>query len=164
MRDWIKELVLAEQEMEAEGMVDLSFSQDSQKNLELESIQFLRDLKTAFTQACIEFNQLKGSQQAVGTIKLYGVSKTMADFMLFRNSHKLIFSLIQPGVIQVSSSQMPSVYVPGQDTQFFGGIQHILKAQWGPFEELRWTYNDAEIQIDHMVRYYLKLFVRNSLK
>ncbi len=158
---WIKDLVLAEQEMEEKGMIDVSFSSDESKNLERQSIEFLRDLRVAFNNTCEAFNEMKGQSS---TIKIYGISNTVADFMLFRNGHKIIFSYRQAGVISVSSSQMTSVYVPGQEATHFDGIDHILKAKWGPFEELIWTYNGNLINIDHLVRFYTKLFARNSVR
>src|SRR4051812_1889016 len=86
---WIKDLVLAEQQMEDSGIIDMSAGFDAEKELEDATIEFLADLKTGFIEAASTFNQLKGS--ALGTIKIYGISKTRADFMLFRNGFKLIF-------------------------------------------------------------------------
>ena len=159
---WIKDLVLAEQEMEQQGMVDLAFAHDSAKNLEQLSIEFLRELKAKFTEATNTFNQYKGPQ---GQIKVYGVSKTVADFMLFRNGFKLIFSLKHPGVLTIASSQMTNVYVPGNtDAENQNAIRLVLKAKWGPFEELIWTYQENEVKVDHLVRYYLRAFARSSSK
>ena len=65
----------------------------------------------AFVEAAAAFNQLKGS--TLGQMRIYGISKTKADFMLFRNGYKLIFSMKQPGVITVSYSTAVAQYVPG---------------------------------------------------
>lgn len=160
---WIKDLVLAEQEMELKGLVDISFNNDSEKNLEQQSHEFLHELRAKFSDAINAFNQFKESPH--GQIKIYGISKTIADFMLFRNGYKLIFSLKNPGLINITSSQMASVYIPGAaDPTNFEGIHHSLQANWGPFEELIWTYKDRPVIIENLVRYYLKAFARNSVK
>ena len=96
---WIKELVRAEQRMEESGVVDFSFGFDPQQLLFTESLDFLGALKNSFVESSSSFNQLKGS--TVGRIKIYGISNTHADFMLFRNGFKLIFALKEPGVIGI---------------------------------------------------------------
>ena len=88
---WIKELVKAEQQMEESGLVDMSFGFDTDRILVNETVQFLLALKTEFVDSSTSFNELKPS--ALGRIKIYGIAKTHADFMLFRNGFKMIFSL-----------------------------------------------------------------------
>ncbi len=83
---WIKELVKAEQQMEESGLVDMTFGFDAERVLVQETIQFLMQLKTEFVDASSSFNELKPS--ALGRIKIYGIAKTHADFMLFRNGFK----------------------------------------------------------------------------
>ncbi|MFL4294751.1 hypothetical protein P9445_22145, partial [Enterobacter asburiae] len=75
------------------------------------------------------FNQLKGS--TLGHIRIYGISKTRADFMLFRNGYKLIFSLRQPGLITVSYSSAGAHYVPGQAKLEDERAADQLRASWG---------------------------------
>lgn len=161
---WIKDLVLAEQQMEDSGMVDMTAGFDPERELENATAEFLLDLKTAFVESASTFNQLKGS--GLGTIKIYGISKTQADFMLFRNGFKLIFSLRQPGLITVTFNTTAPHFVPGQaavDTQSPAPVDH-LKARWGAYGELAWTSNDLPINLDYLVRYYLSRFVKESAK
>lgn len=161
---WIKDLVLAEQQMEDTGMVDMSAGFDAEKELELATTEFLADLKSAFIESSATFNQLKSS--GVGTIKIYGISKTHSDFMLFRNGYKLIFSLKQPGLVTVTFNATSPHFVPGQtvvDTPATGPVDN-LKARWGAYGELVWTSNDLTINLDYLVRYYISRFVRESAK
>lgn len=160
---WIKELVLAEQQMEESGMVDMSAGFDTLNMLEEETIEFLQDLKTSFVESAAAFNQLKGS--TLGNVKIYGISKTRADFMLFRNGFKLIFSMTQPGQIKIYDSQMTNSFVPGQNAaEETTGRLDLLIAKWGPFGELQWTYQDQPINLDYLVRFYTSRFIRESAK
>ncbi len=161
---WIKDLVLAEQQMEDSGMVDMSAGFDAERELEEATTDFLSDLKSAFIESASAFNQLKGS--AVGTIKIYGISKTLSDFMLFRNGFKLIFSMKQPGIITASFNATSPHFVPGQTVAEAPPVGPVdtLKARWGAYGELVWTSNDLEINVNYLVRYYVSRFVRESAK
>ena len=161
---WIRELVLAEQQMEESGVVDLSAGFDPQNDLERESIEFMTDLKSGFVESASAFNQLKGS--SLGSIKIYGISKTKADFMLFRNGFKMIFSITQPGQIAIYFNQMSSNFIPtpGSSSSSTQPEADLLTAEWGAFGDLEWKFNDKAIKIDHLIRYYLSRFVRDSAK
>ncbi|MCC7404351.1 MAG: hypothetical protein IT288_08130 [Bdellovibrionales bacterium] len=161
---WIKDLVLAEQQMEESGVVDFTAGFDPHNDVEMATIEFMNDLKAAFVESAAAFNQLKGS--AVGTVKIYGISKTKSDFMLFRNGYKLIFSLRKPGLIGVRFNQIGSSFMPGQESEVpaAGGKEDLLKAAWGAFGELKWTYNEQVINLDYLVRYYLSRFIKESSK
>ena len=105
---WIKDLVMAEQEMEESGVVDFAAGFDPEKELERETIDYLQDLKAAFIESAAAFNQLKAS--TVGNIKIYGISRTKADFMIFRNGFKLIFALKRPGIVDVRFNHIGANY------------------------------------------------------
>ncbi len=162
--NWIKDLVLSEQQMEDTGMVDITAGFDPEKELEEATTEFLMDIKTAFVEASASFNQLKGS--SVGTIKIYGISKTKADFMLFRNGYKLIFSYRSPGMVGITFSSTVPVFVPGQVASESTSTNNVdtLKARWGAYGELNWTSNDLPLNIDYLVRYYMCRFVKESAK
>ena len=161
---WIKELVLAEQQMEEAGVVDMEAGFDPTRQVEDATLDFIGDLKAAFVEAAAAFNAMKGSP--VGHIRIYGISKTKADFMLFRNGYKLIFSMRQPGLITVSHSSAGAHYIPGQVKNENGPTtnQDLLRATWGAFGQLIWTYNDHEINLDYLVRYYMSRFVKDSAR
>ena len=163
---WIKELVRAEQKMEESGVVDFNVGFDPQQILLTESVSFLNSLKTTFVEAASSFNQLKGS--TVGRVKIYGISNTHADFMLFRNGFKLIFALREPGIVVIRFHYVGAgfVQVPAASdngTKVPGEEDH-LTARWGAFGELDWTYQDQPVKVDYLVRYYLTRFIRESAK
>lgn len=165
--NWIKDLVRAEQKMEESGVVDFSFGFDPQQILTSESIAFLESLKSQFIEAASSFNQLKGS--TVGRVKIYGISNTHADFMLFRNGFKLIFSLREPGIIGIRFHyvgagfvQMPAASDNGAKVPT--GEEDMLVARWGAFGDLVWTYQEQTVKADYLVRYYMTRFIRESAK
>ncbi|MEK2688935.1 hypothetical protein [Bdellovibrio sp. GT3] len=165
---WIKELVKAEQQMEESGLVDMSFGFDADKIMVGETIQFLLALKTEFVDSSSAFNELKPS--ALGRIKIYGIAKTHADFMLFRNGFKMIFSLKGPGQISVRFNFIGTNYIPtpgagdAQATTTNVMDEHVVEAKWGAFGELVWTYQNQPVKLEYMVRHYLTLFIKESSK
>jgi hypothetical protein len=160
---WIKELISAEQQMEDAGVVDITAGFDHDKQLEEATIEYLNDLKIGFVEAASAFNQLKGS--SLGHIRIYGISKTRADFMLFRNGYKLIFNMRHAGLITVQYSAAVTHYVPGTAGGPSSDLgQDVLKAEWGAFGQLKWVYNERPIELDYLIRYYMSRFVRDSAK
>lgn len=164
---WIKELVKAEQQMEESGLVDMSFGFEPDKILVTETLQFLLALKTEFVDASSAFNELKPS--AIGRIKIYGIAKTHADFMLFRNGFKMIFAFKAPGQISVRFNFIGTSFIPNPGAEAPTSIsnvmdEHIVEAKWGAFSELVWTYQGLPVKLEYMVRHYLTLFIKESSK
>jgi hypothetical protein len=163
---WIKDLVRAEQKMEESGVVDFSFGFDPHELLLSESTGFLENLKNSFIEAASSFNQLKGS--TVGRVKIYGISNTAADFMLFRNGFKLIFSLKEPGVVGIRFHYVGAGFVQVPSASDNGAKipteEELLVARWGAFGDLSWTFKDQPLKTDYLVRYYLTRFIRESTK
>ena len=169
---WIKDLVKAEQQMEESGLVDMSFGFDPERVLVTETIQFLLALKTEFVDSSSTFNELKPS--ALGRIKIYGIAKTHADFMLFRNGYKMIFAMKAPGQISVRFNFIGTNYIPtpGSTNNDMGASnananvmeENIVEARWAAFEELVWMYKGQNVKLEFMVRHYMTQFIRESSK
>lgn len=163
---WIKELVQAEQKMEESGIVDFNAGFDPESSLQQDTVEFLTQTKSRFLEACAAFNQLKPSSN--GRIKIYAVSRTEADFMIFRNGFKLIFSMRAPGHILVSFNHLGTNYIPSADTtptsQPNTVNQDALIAQWGAFGKLTWTHQEQEIEVNSLVRFYLSRFIKESAR
>ncbi len=159
--DWIKELVQEEQKMEESGIVDVSSGFDPDKILREETIEFLKDLKQIFIESASAFNQLKTT--TIGHIKIYAISKTVADFMLFRNGYKLVFSAKAPGQIAITFNHSAASFLPGESAHQ-NVHQDLLTAQWGAFGQVNWVFNSKEIQLDYLVRYYMSRFIKESAK
>ena len=158
INSWIKELVRSESGKDAS--CHGAFSEDitpSQSDLKEHSIEFLKQLKTAFTAQFADFNRLKGFS---GSVKIYGIADTEADFMLFRKGHKLVFSLKEPGLIAVQMKFNDQILNTTMSSS--GQPADLIKGEWGPFNELKWTYHNQTININHLIRYYITYFVKNS--
>lgn len=164
---WIKDLVKAEQAMEETGVIDVTAGFDPSKHLKDATFDFMRDLKASFVESAATFNQLKGS--TLGTIKIYGISNTVADFMLFRNGYKLIFTVVGPGLLNVRFNTIGNQFFPQPQVDGSASMKEpsngdVLKASWGAFGELNWTYDGKPINLDYLIRYYLTRFIRESTK
>lgn len=162
--DWVRDLVRAEQQLESADMVDFNVGFDGERIMEEETAQFLDKLKENFVDYASAFNQMKGV--SLGNIKIYGISNTRSDFMLFRNGLKLIFAMKKPGLIAVRVSQATGFYpgTPGPDAAS-ATDEDAIEAQWGAFNELFWTHRKMKIaNTDHMVRFYLSRFIRESAR
>ncbi len=159
--DWVRELVESERRMEETGIIDISAMQDEQKDLHDKTIEYLKSLKEVFMDYTTAFNNMKNSP--IGTVKIYGISNTATDFMLFRNGYKLLFSAIAPGRIAMSfQSQTPSL-MPSMNP-LAAAAEEYLDAQMGAFGEITWTYRGAVVNPDSLVRYYSTRFIRDSAK
>ena len=156
---WIKDLVKAEQQMEESGVIEVTTGFDPEKHLTDETLLFLHSLKREFVDASTAFNQMKSSP--LGRIKVYSISQTQADFMLFRNGFKLIFAMKVPGTISMkfhrAAGLNPAFEQKADD-------EEVLVAQWGPFGDLVWSYNNQPIKKDYLVKYYATRFVKESAK
>ncbi len=164
---WIKDLVKSEEQMEETGVVDLSSQEDPERFLVEETVEYLQDLKNAFVDASSTFNEMKVSP--IGRIKIYGIAKTVADFMLFRNGYRMIFSLREAGKISIkfnfiSANYVPSAIPTSQTSNAPLMDEHILEAKVGAFQEVEWSYKGGPIRIDNVVRHHITLFVKSSNK
>ena len=173
---WIRDLVQLEERMEETGMVEMNLGFDTERMLALESLRFMEQLKESMIDATNTFNEMKSLP--LGRIKIYGIAKTQADFMLFRNGFKMIFTLKQPGIVGIRFnflgpnqylSQIPqSMGKEGTAIANAGATslmeENLLIAKRGAFQELVWTFQDQPLNLGAMVRYHLSLFIRESAK
>ncbi|MDZ4660860.1 MAG: hypothetical protein SGJ18_04500 [Pseudomonadota bacterium] len=163
--DWVRELVQAEQQMEESGVVDFNSVHSDELNLKDETVSFLKDLKNVFIEYVSEFNQLKGSQ--IGRVKIYGISQTDADFMLFRNGFKLIFTMREPGRVAIIFSFLATSFLglnKASETPATTLQEEMLEAQVGAFLKVSWSYQGQPFNTDNMVRYYLTRFIKESAR
>ena len=159
---WIKDLVSADQQMEDAGIIDLNMGFDPECRLEDATVDFLNDLKLEFLKVISAFNQL--SHSSLGPIRIYGIAKTKADFMLFRNGFKLIVSMRSGGVITISHHAGVTGHAPGQMGVTNDASPDILTAQVQAFGQLRWACNDQPVNLDYLIRHYVTRFVKSSLE
>lgn len=164
---WIRELVKAEENMEESGVVEIGSKADNERLLVQESLNFLQNLKNEFVDASSAFNELKTSP--LGRIKIYGIAKTHADFMLFRNGFKMIFSLKAAGQISIRFNFIGPNYIPSQipssqqsNTPMME--EHLIEAKVGAFDDIQWSFQGQAVKLPNVIKYHLSLFVKESSK
>ena len=163
--DWIKDLVTTEQKIEETGIVELGSSVDTQRILVHESLQFLLNLKAEFYEAANIFNELKTSP--LGKVKIYGIAQTHADFMLFRNGYKMLFTIKGPGVLSIRMNFIGNNFMPTQGADLQQASKNVIEeslieAKLGPFNEVLWTFKGQAFKTAFLVRHYLTLFIKES--
>ncbi|MBI2609403.1 MAG: hypothetical protein HYW47_07400 [Deltaproteobacteria bacterium] len=155
-REWIEKLAKEEISIEETGEFDLHRRQDEQKLLEELALQFLYDLRREFTTCINSFNTYRGEQR--NTIKIYGIQGTESDFLVFRNSLKLIVAKERPGTISLSFTSLRGGLKSANDEG-----SDYLEAELGPFNDAQWKFKSQPVTAQALVRYYLTEFIKNSL-
>lgn len=171
--EWVHDLIKAEEQIEETGVIEFGESIDAERTMVGAALSFLTQLRQHFTEAVEVFNQLKASNS--GKLKIYGIAKTHADFMLFRNGFKLVFSLKQPGVISIrthflnptipavaSLNLMGNTIANSMSAPQFRCEEELLEMMWGPFNETVWTYKGQPVKAESVVKYYLTKFVHDT--
>lgn len=164
-KTWIRELVSADEQLEKSVMIDMNLGLDTQRILVNETIAFLLRLKTDFAESAASFNELKPS--ALGRIKVYGIAKTHADFMLFRNGYKMIFAIKNSGLISVRFHYVGNLAIPQPNQKENTTIvmdEQLIEAKWGAFEEVLWTYKGLSFKPEYLVRHYMTSFIKESAR
>ena len=88
---WIENLAIEEVNMAETGIVDLHEHLNPVHFLEESSIDFMNELRDRVEFLISRFNGYRG-HQSNNHIKIFKISNTVNDFMLFRNSLRLIFA------------------------------------------------------------------------
>ena len=170
-KGWLHELAQAEIHPDAEKLFQLGRSFDPQQLVEESTIEFLNELRENFQDHAKAFNGYSENGTRFQDIKVYSVAQSAADFMLFRNQIKLIFSHAAHGVIQIFFAQhiRGTLAVNGQDQSavanstpnnaFEGKSQDIL-AQMGAFRDIYWTYQGEKITAHQVAKFYFAEFAK----
>ena len=98
---WIENLAIEEMNMEDSGFITFNEFATADKILEAASIEFINKTKDRFEFYVGLFNQYRVNRDQGRAIKIFRISNTVNDFMLFRNSLKLIVSRRAIDVIHI---------------------------------------------------------------
>ena len=164
---WVKDLVKNEEQLESTGIINGDSQSEHEKFLIKETASVLLFFKNEIVEAAQLFNSLKSNQ--MGTIKIYNIAKTNADFMVFRNGFKMIFSMKKPGTIAIRFNFIGGMVDVANSTVTAAAAQsaieeNIIEAKIGPFGDLSWIYQGQSIKLSTVVKHHLTLFIRESLK
>lgn len=170
LTDWVEHLALEEINMNESGVVHINDHLDPIYLLEEASIRFMDQLRENVEVYVTHFNEYRGIQNHSAQIKLFKISNTVNDFMLFRNSLRLVFArkandLISVGFLtgnkEVFGARIGQNSV--SDPYIFSVPQEI-KAHIGPFNDITWRLNGDSVNLNSMIRFYLSEFIRNSAR
>lgn len=166
---WIHELARAEIHPDAEKLLQLGKSFDPQQLVEESTIDFLTEMREKFGEFTRVFNGYSENGVRFQDMKVYAVTQTAADFMLFRNQVKLIFSNSAHGVIQISFAQhvRGALAIDGFDQKSLGspgysigGQSQDLLAQIGPFRDIFWTFQGEKVLPEQVSKFYFAEFAK----
>lgn len=163
---WIENLAIEEINMDETGIIDLDSHLDPSLYLEEASVELMNELRERFEIFVEKFNEYRGIESNA-TIKIFKISNTINDFMLFRNSLRLIFSRRSSDVIQVnfmaSGKDLYTARSSKRESTFQDNV-HEIKAHIGPFNNISWLFDGEKIEIDPLVKHYLSEFIKNSAR
>ena len=162
---WIEELALDELNMDESGVINFNEHLNPGHFLEESSIEFMNLLRDKFEFYVSRFNEYRGPNQSESQIKIFKISNTVNDFMLYRNSLRLIFNrrtndLISIGFLSSNGELLPArlnIHNVQQTT-------HEIKAHIGPFNNISWRFHGEIVNLDALVKHYLSEFIRNSAR
>lgn len=165
---WIHELARGEIHPDAEQLLQLKGSYDPHQIIEESTIDFLTVLRDCFVEYIRAFNAYSENGAKFQEIKIYNTAQTAADFMIFRNSVKLLISNTAHGMIQISYANHVrgglsiDGQVPGGANQGMGQSAQAqdLLAQMGPFREVFWTFEGEKVKPEQVAKFYFTEFVR----
>ena len=161
---WIENLAIDEINMDESGVVNLHDHLNPVHFLEEASIEFMDSLRDQVEFFVEKFNTYRGTQPSAH-IKIFKISNTVNDFMLFRNSLRLIFArksndLIQIGFI-TNGKELLAPRLSVNDPIGPSGV-HEIKANIGPFHDITWRFQGEQFDKNVMVKHYLTEFIKQS--
>jgi len=163
--EWIESLALEEINMEESGVVNINSHLNPNLLLEESSIELMNLIRDKIEAAIAKFNQYRSINNTHAQIKIFKISNTVNDFMLFRNSLRLIFARKSNDIISIGFlANGKEIYGArlGFNDKFGSTNIHELKANLGPFNKVIWKFNNEQVDIDSLVRHYITEFIINS--
>jgi hypothetical protein len=163
--NWIKQLVEKEAEALRSGVADFLGNEDHRRVVVESTKEYMLELKEEFAESVDLFNSYRGGAHLPNSIKIFNISNSAGDFILFRNTLKLVVSNPAMGVINVSFVSRENAFkksVPMTSADPVKREGYDLIAQLFPFNELVWTYHGERVNTKALVRYLFTEFVRSS--
>lgn len=162
---WIENLALEEITMEESGVVNFSEHLNPMHMLEASSVEFMETLKEKFEIYLTKFNELRAHQaDKTKTIKMFKISNTVNDFMLYRNSLKLVVARRSADVISIGFlSNSGGLFAARLNYESSSSSKiHEIKAHVGAFNNIHWKFQGEDVEVDSLVRHYLTEFIKHS--
>lgn len=158
--NWLKRLVENESELLRSGSGDFISHQDHRKVVEEATLEFMHELREEFLNCVDLFNSYRGGSHLPNSVKIFNISNTQADFIIFRNTLKLVASNPALGVINFSFVNRANTFTKAPVKTKREGYDLI--AQIYPFNDLAWTFHGERVNVSAVVRYLFTEFVKSS--
>ncbi len=164
--EWIEKLALDELNMEESGVVHFDDHLDIERILEESSLEVMNKIRDLVEVYITRFNQHRGSNGQGNQIKIFKISNTVNDFMLFRNSLKLVFARRSFDVITVGFlSNTGGLYSARLNKETPAeNMAHEIRASVGPFNKITWRFKGDIVDLDALVRHYTTEFIKYSAR
>lgn len=163
---WIENLAIDEINMDESGVIDLHEHLNPIHFLEESSIDLMNQLRDQIEYSVGKFNEYRGNQPS-SHIKIFKISNTVNDFMLFRNSLRLIFARKSNDVISIgfiaNGKELVSPRLSANE-KMGGSPVHEIRAHIGPFHDISWRFQGETFQMQTMVKHYLTEFIKQSAR
>jgi hypothetical protein len=164
---WIETLAIEEMNMEESGVIHFHDHLNTQKLLEESSIEIMEQLKELFEVFTARFNEFRTNPtDRSKAIKIFKISNTVNDFMLFRNSLKLVIARRSSDAISIGFISNTSGAFGARLSLNDQGPQAIqeIRAQVGAFNKITWNFQGDKIDPVALVKHYLSEFIRYSAR
>jgi len=151
---WIENLALEEIGIDDTGIIHLGTLNTPEYTLEESSILLMQQLRDLFETHILHFNRYRGDDAIGAHIKIFKISQTINDFMLFRHSLRLLVTRKSHSCIQLA----------------FLGPHHAsehcveLQAHLGPFNTIVWSYQGEAFSLQALTKFFLTEFIIQSIK
>jgi hypothetical protein len=165
--NWLETLALEEINMEESGVINFNEHLTPERILEESSIEFMSSLRDLFEIYATKFNEFRSSQSSTNAqIKIFKISNTVNDFMLYRNSLKLVVARRSVDVITIGFLSNAGGLFSARLNNEKGSINsvHEIQANVGPFGEVSWRFKGEPVDQEALVRHYLTEFIKHSAR
>lgn len=163
---WIENLALEEINMEESGIINFNEHLNPLNMLEESSIELMEQIREQFEIYITKFNEFRSSKDNSRSIKIFKISNTINDFMLFRNSLKLVVARRSADVITIGFlSNSGGLFAARLNYESTATSKlHEIKAHVGAFNDITWRFNGEKVEIDALVKHYLTEFIKHSAR
>ncbi len=164
--NWIESLAMEEINMEESGVINFNEHLNTEKILEESSIEFMNSMRDFFEIYMTKFNEFRGSKDNRASIKIFKISNTVNDFMLFRNSLKLVIARRAVDVITIGFLSNAGGLFSARLNNESSAVNavHEIQAHVGAFGEVTWRFKGEKVNIETLVKHYLTEFIKHSAR
>lgn len=162
---WIENLALDEINTEESGVINFNEHLNPERLLQESSINIMEDIKERFEIFLTKFNELRGMNDQSRHIKIFKISNTINDFMLFRNALKLVVARRSADVITIGFlSNSGGLFSARLNTSAPEEKLHEIRAHVGAFNNISWRFQGEPVDLDALVKHYLTEFIKHSAR